>query len=239
MFFPPTKNTYRAFTLIELLVVITIIGVLVGLLLPVVNAVSNNSRKTQASSDEARIMTASASYQADYGKMPLGDEQFDNPDGNGNYQDTVYGNPGGLFSSAYLFNILRAIASTDGDQRMANIGNKYNPRQVVYLQGNNAKNPSDPRSGFLTQDHNDGNYTIMNGAMVDPWGSEYVVWFDRSGDGDLNTAIRWFYGSYPQSSQPYPLGPGPGGPVQVASMGPDGNFGKNGRVTGSDDVVTW
>lgn len=61
----------RAFTLLELLVVITIIGILMGLLLPAVVPIINSGKKTQAKNDAVQIANAVAAYELEYGKLPI------------------------------------------------------------------------------------------------------------------------------------------------------------------------
>lgn len=220
------KESHRGFTLIELLVVITIIAVLVGLLFPVGNAVMNSSRKTQAAADEVRIVNACMAYQTDYGKLPVNSA-------NSGYE-TCYGDAGAnsLYPSYMLFDILRAIPNPNDKY---NSTNQLNPRQVVYFQGNNAKNPSNPTAGFLLKDFNDGNYTIKAGSFVDPWGEEYVTFINAGSDPDLHNLIsQYFYHDILD-------GQGPAGPVQVVSLGIDHDVGTKGNQTlkGSDDIVTW
>ena len=219
----PRHAAVPGFTLIEVLTVITIIAILVGLLIPVVSSVMKSARKSEASADETRIVTAVMSYQTDYGKLPL------NSDNTGYV--TCYGDPSdsARYPSYELFDILRAIP-----EPKYNINNQLNPRQVVYFQGNNVRNPSDPRSGFLLTPYNDGNYTIKAGSLVDPWGDEYMIWLDGSATGTLNPVMNPFFYTIPPEQ-------GPPGPVQVSSMGPDCSFGAAGNkiVAGSDDVVTW
>jgi prepilin-type N-terminal cleavage/methylation domain-containing protein/prepilin-type processing-associated H-X9-DG protein len=64
-------RSHRAFTLIELLTVIAIIGVLAGLLIPVVGAVRSKARSTACLSNMRQVGAASLLYLNDYkGRLP-------------------------------------------------------------------------------------------------------------------------------------------------------------------------
>ena len=239
MFAPSSQQQgNRGFTLVELLTVLAVIAVLVGLLFPVVGSVMNNARKTQASSEEQRIISAVSAYRTDYGKLPINSDQQGGA-GSPNYSDTVDGDPHGGYPSAFLFDILRAIPDTLTNN---NIGGQLNPRNAVYYQAPNVKNPKQPRSGFILQSPGyttpgaTGNpsYTIIPGSLVDPWGNEYMIFLDANNDGDLNNMFARIYTAYPANQ-------GPAGTVQVVSMGPDSTLGKNNSLTptGSDDVISW
>ena len=65
-----TRNSSRGFTLVELLVVIAIIGMLVGLLLPAVNAARDAGRRTQNNNNLRNIGVAMLGYNESQGNLP-------------------------------------------------------------------------------------------------------------------------------------------------------------------------
>jgi len=65
---PQTER--RAFTLVELLVVIAILGILAGLLVPVINAARRKARLTEAQNDIHQIGTAITAYSNQWGYVP-------------------------------------------------------------------------------------------------------------------------------------------------------------------------
>ncbi len=64
------KKTRYAFTLVELLVVITIIGILMGLLLPAIQAVRESGRKTQCASQIRNLALAVKVHDTNKNRLP-------------------------------------------------------------------------------------------------------------------------------------------------------------------------
>ncbi len=78
---PPYRSRRRAFTLIELLVVVAIIGVLVSLLLPAVQAARESARRTQCASQIKQLALAVLNYESAQKKLPasgIAEIQVDN-----------------------------------------------------------------------------------------------------------------------------------------------------------------
>jgi prepilin-type N-terminal cleavage/methylation domain-containing protein len=220
----------KGFTLIELITVIAIILILMGLLFPALNSIKESAKKVQAKNDIAGIVTAVKAFYTEYGKYPV--PAAATPPAS----DVTYGigsnsNNQGTYKSYQLFNILRNT-TTIGNNPVKNADEvtAQNPRGIVFMEGNTAKNS---KNGF----DSDGNF-------LDPWGRPYAVAVDTSYDNVtlVDPTISQYTdlaNSYTTESQSGNQGV-PGG-VVVISFGKDGKQGTNGdkKYNGSDDVISW
>jgi prepilin-type N-terminal cleavage/methylation domain-containing protein len=78
-----TRPASAAFTLVELLVVVAIIGVLVGLLLPAVQAAREAGRRLECADHLKQIGLAHQAYHAAFGSFPPGSLMHRRPDDSG------------------------------------------------------------------------------------------------------------------------------------------------------------
>ena len=206
---PSTGRPTGAFTLIELLVVITIIGILAGLLLPVVSKVTTNARKVEARSTELQIVTAIKNYQTEYGMYPVPPNTVN--------QDVTYGESSP--TTATLMDVLRA----DGLSLDSASGGNLNPRGIVYFEMAPAKNLSKPKSGIGS-----------DGFPYDPWGRTYFLTVDSNYDNSVVNPYTANAGFNPLSLGVIVWSFGPDGKSNAGSGSADKNVG-----TQMDDVLSW
>jgi prepilin-type N-terminal cleavage/methylation domain-containing protein len=108
-----------------------------------------------------------------------------------------------------ILNELRATAPT------------LNTRQIVFISPPDAKDPAKPQSGISRTDN----------QFYDPWGRPYALALDANYDNQITPNP---YGDN-NGAGASPLRQG----VIAWSVGRDGTLGKNGKFTGSDDIISW
>jgi len=218
----------RAFTLIELLVVIAIIGILAGLLLPVLVGNKDKVKRMMAKSEMNQIASAIRHYESVYERFPASADTQQKAVAAGT--DFTYVTTGSLPPSkpnSEVVEILQDIARPG----VVNEGHRRNPHQNRLLDAKVAADNTSP--GVSTVDY----------VFRDPWGTPYVITMDLNDDGKC---VDKLYGKVANGL--FGLTKNAGGDwelnnsVMIWSCGPDrgyeetsaANEGKN-----KDNVLGW
>ncbi len=157
----------RGFTLVELLVVITIIGILIALLLPAVQAAREAARGMQCGNNLKQLGLALHSYHDVWGRFPLGAAHFTASDystapSNGNHGSFVVGLlPYLEFQN--LYDVCDFTTNTDYNSVFLGTTTKVHETWLPVLIC-----PSDAP----TQYWEGGNPFSMSGAPMAPWSTE-------------------------------------------------------------------
>lgn len=265
----PTRSwqARQGFTLIELLVVIAIIGVLAGMLMPVVSKAKVKGQIAKTRVEIQGIVGAINSYHSTYSRYPaskdtreaLGEAAETSPDftygtkyGGGWWQnkkgqqiriETVGVNPRSQANNSEVVSILKDITQTRSGQVTANTGHSQNPRQIKFLEGREVDGLRTPGIG-------------PDGMYRDPWGNPYIITVDldyndqcRDGmyrydrvsadpKGGVNNGFNGHFKVKSAAANTYELRT----PVMVWSLGPDGlaspDVSANAGVN-KDNVLSW
>ncbi len=259
----------RGFTLIELLVVIAIIGILAGLLLPVLGRAKTSARVAQTRVEINEIVGMISKYEADYSRYPASLKARTAAADNDFTFGTKWRDDGGTQTN--LLNTLRkpralppvinnfpnkyescnaevmsALLDFEtfkiNKQPAPNFGHAMNPNKTVYL---NVKEVSDRKSPGIGQD----------GVYRDPWGSPYIITLDLNGDGKCRDAfykfrsVSWIPGGSPDKGYNGLYSPSGSGdtfeaskPIMVWSFGPDGTADAGTKANlgvNKDNILSW
>lgn len=195
VFLSAQRSRRSGFTLIELLVVIGIIAILASLAFPVTQAVLQRAYKLKAQAMVKDLQVAINNYITEYNRLP---------------QQGQAEAPIQTDQSSPLIGILMGEATGQ---------NSLNPRGIVFLNANMAKNN---RGGLV----DNGGAQI---SLIDQWGNPYMVLMDGNYDNKVQNPDVQSQDQTVSEGAPPQLRTR----VAVFSMGPDGQEGTR------DDIVSW
>ena len=192
-----TPQNRRGFTLIELLTVISIIGILMGMLIPTLSSAQKKAKIMLAKTDMQNIIGAINAYYGAYSRYPVVSDAmtFSGKTGNDFTFGTCYSNTSTQVASkkvlpqiinkglgAYnapnseLISILMDTTDVKVNGVVVNADHRKNPEHTPFL---NAKRASDNVSAGLGTD----------GVYRDPFGSPYIITLDLNGDNKCQDAL--------------------------------------------------
>lgn len=157
-----SRRRRRGFTLIELLVVISIIGVLVGLLLPAINAARETGRRAQCSNNMRQLVLALNAFAGRKNVYPAAGTFFEDPcniTSGGSGASSVLSNSQGQGLSGPPASVaLRAgyswVVEILSDLDQTDLANQWSKQQTYLNPGPNSTDPSAAP-----------NYTICKAAL--------------------------------------------------------------------------
>jgi prepilin-type N-terminal cleavage/methylation domain-containing protein len=237
---PPATRHPQAFTIVEMLVVIAIIGILAGILLPVLSRAKVTAQVNQAKVEMSQIVVAIQQYDSVYGRFPVSPaaQAAAQTGNNGNYDftyggvfpplapspsPTTIGTPMAsftppIFTNSEVIAILMDLTNyPNSTVPTVNVNHQKNPQRTVFLSAKTTEKPLMPGVG-------------PDLVYRDPWGNPYVITMDLNYDEQCQDA---FYCLSTVSGPPLPAAPNsnPGfnGLVNPDTTKPD-NYQYHGKV---------